>query len=268
MTHNTIVLKFGGASVSTPESFHFVSDIICERKKKYKNVVVVVSAMGETTDDLIALAKKVNPNPPRRELDMLISTGERQSIALLCMALALKNIDAVSFTGSQAGIITSNSHFDAKILDVRPKRILDALQKNKIVIVAGFQGMSLDGDITTLGRGGTDTTAVALAVALQAEKVEFFKDVNGIYDKDPKKFSDSTLLPILNYTQAYEIMKNGAQVLHDRCIAIAEKNHICLHVLSFNLPTSDQNSGTYIQPSLYKQNNTTPAQPLCVYETI
>lgn len=247
MHNNTIILKFGGASVSTPESFHFVSDIICQRKKKYKNVVVVVSAMGDTTDELIALAKKVNPNPPRRELDMLISTGERQSIALLSMALALKNINSVSFTGSQAGIITSNAHFDAKILDMRPKRVFEALKDEKVVIVAGFQGMSLDGDITTLGRGGSDTTAVALAIALGAQKVEFFKDVLGIYDKDPKKYSNAKLLSELNYTDAYDIIKNGAQVLHDRCISLAEKNNVSLHVLSFLEVDINNALGTQIQ---------------------
>lgn len=252
MTYHTIILKFGGASVRTPESFHFVTDIISKRKKKYQNVVVVVSAMGDTTDDLIALAKKVNPNPPRRELDMLISIGERQSIALLSMALASRNIDAVSFTGSQAGIITSNDHFDAKILDVRPKRIVEALNKNQIVIVAGFQGMSLNGDITTLGRGGTDTTAVALAIALNAHKVEFFKDVSGIFNKDPHKFDDAELLSELTYDEAYQIMKNGAQVLHDRCVELAAKNNVLLHVVSFNEDCNETDSaqtyGTYIKP--------------------
>ncbi len=249
MHNNTIILKFGGASLCTPESFHFVADIIKKRKNQYQNVVIVVSAMGNTTDELIALAYRVNPNPSRRELDMLISAGERQSIALLCMALDLKNIDAVSYTGSQAGIITSNDHFDAKIVDLRPKRIEKSLSENKVVIVAGFQGMSVGGEITTLGRGGSDTTAVALAIALGAEKVEFFKDVLGVYDKDPHTHTDAVLLPHLSYSDAATIIKSGAQILHNRCVTLAEKNNIPLHVVSFKtaLENMDANQGTSIQ---------------------
>ena len=230
----TIVLKFGGASVAAPESFSSIADIIIERKQAYKNVAVVVSAMGDTTDDLIALAHKVNPTPPRREFDMLISVGERISISLLAMALAAKNQEAVSFTGSQSGIITTNENGNAKIVDVKPKRLLPCLSEGKIVIVAGFQGMGTGGDITTLGRGGSDTTAVALAVALQATKVEFFKDVLGIYDKDPKKNKDAQLIQSLNYNDAIKIMEAGAQVLHSRCIHMAQKNNIPLKILSFN----------------------------------
>ena len=243
---NCVVLKFGGASVSTPQAFHFISNIIADRKSKYKKVITVVSAMGDDTDQLIELAKQVNPTPPRRELDMLISTGERKSIALLAMALSLKNVDAISFTGSQAGVITSNDHFDAKICDIRPKRILEELEKGKVVIVAGFQGMSTAGEITTLGRGGSDTTAVALAIALGAEKVEFFKDVPGVFDQDPKKNPQAKLLPHLNYEEAYSIMVKGAQVLHARCIQLAEKNKIQLHVLPFSDFANDK-LGTLIQ---------------------
>lgn len=233
MINKTIVLKFGGASVSTPESFHLISDIICQRKTEYENVVGVVSAMGDTTDELISLAKRVNPNPPRRELDMLISVGERQSIALLSMALALKNVEAVSFTGSQAGIVTSNDHFDAKIVDMRPKRIVEALGQGKIVVVAGFQGMGLNGDITTLGRGGSDTTAVALGIALGAQRIEFFKDVLGVYTKDPKKHADAKLMPHLTYQEMLKILQDGSQILHDRCVSLAEKNKMPLKILPF-----------------------------------
>ena len=201
-----IVLKFGGASMASPDAFAFVANIILYRKKKYNKVVVVVSAMGNTTNELIELAHKVNSNPPRRELDMLISIGERMSIALLAMALAAKGTDAISFTGSQSGILTTNDHANAKIVDVKPHRLLAQLAMEKIVIVAGFQGMSLAGEITTLGRGGSDTTAVALAIALGAEKVEFFKDVTGIFDKDPKIFPNATLLNNLTYHEAYNIM--------------------------------------------------------------
>ncbi|MFN4174875.1 MAG: aspartate kinase, partial [Parachlamydiaceae bacterium] len=179
MLERTLVLKFGGASVAEPEHFSKIADIILYRKKEFNNIVVVVSAMGDTTNKLIDLAKKVNPNPPRREYDMLVSVGERISISLLAMALALKGQDAISFTGSQSGIITTEEHSEARIIDVKPNRLQPHLQAGKVVIVAGFQGVSKSGEITTLGRGGSDTTAVALAVALKAEKVEFYKDVIG-----------------------------------------------------------------------------------------
>jgi len=161
----TIVMKFGGASVAEPESFALIADIICKRSKFFDRCVVVVSAMGDTTNKLIELAHKVSPHPPKRELDMLVSVGERISISLLAMALSSASKEAISFTGSQSGIITCNDHTEAKIVDVRPSRILAQLTKNKIVIVAGFQGVSLDGEITTLGRGGSDTSAVGLAGA-------------------------------------------------------------------------------------------------------
>lgn len=242
---HTIILKFGGASVASPSSFAHIADIIIDRKKLYKNVVVVVSAMGNTTDELISLAHQVNPSPPRRELDMLISVGERISIALLAMALAAKNINAVSFTGSQTGIITTNENGHAKIIDVKPKRLLPYLEKGEVVIVAGFQGMSIGGDITTLGRGGSDTTAVALAVALGAKSVEFFKDVHGVYDKDPKNHPAAKLLPSLHYDDALKIIQAGAQVLHERCVIMAKKNNIKLNVLCFQ-DYKNPNSGTVI----------------------
>ncbi|MES2613954.1 MAG: aspartate kinase [Bdellovibrionota bacterium] len=243
--NHTIILKFGGASVASPEAFSHISDIVIERKKHYQNVVVVVSAMGNTTNELIALAHKVNSNPPRREFDMLISVGERISISLLAMALAKKNVEAVSFTGSQTGIITTNENGDAKIIDVKPKRLLPCLAQGKVVIVAGFQGMSTDGDITTLGRGGSDTTAVALAVALGAEKVEFFKDVLGIYNEDPKKNPHAKLLPTLSYDEALKIILAGAKVLHARSVSMAQKNSIKLHVLCFT-DYKNSNYGTVI----------------------
>jgi len=246
---NCIVLKFGGASVSSPEAFSSIADIILHRKSIYKKVIVVVSAMGDTTDELISLANKVNPNPPRRELDMLLSVGERISIALLAMALAAKGTEALSFTGSQSGILTTSDHANAKIVNVKPNRLLPHLNNGKIVIVAGFQGMSLDGEITTLGRGGSDTTAVALAVSLEADKVEFFKDVSGIYDKDPKKFSNANLLNQLTYKEAFEIMDKGAQVLHSRCVRLAEKNSLPLKVLSFS-SFLDENIGTIIKDTI------------------
>src|ERR1700733_7657312 len=169
----TLIMKFGGAAVKTPESFSCLADLIIKRSQNYPRIAIVVSAMDGMTDQLIALARLVHPSPPSREYDMLVSTGERVSISLLAMALFAKGREAVSFTGSQSGIITSNQHSEARIIDVRPSRLLPCLEKNKYVIVAGFQGVSKEKEITTLGRGGSDTTAVALGIALKAEKVEF-----------------------------------------------------------------------------------------------
>ncbi len=234
----TLVMKFGGSSVSTPEKFAYISEIILKKATTYPHIVIVVSAMGKTTDELLDLAKKVHPNPPKREQDMLLTVGERISIALLAMALALKQKEAISFTGSQSGIITSNCHCNAFIVDVRPHRILKALAAGKIVIVAGFQGMSLEGEITTLGRGGSDTSAVALAAALGAGKVEFYKDVLGIFDADPKLDNQAKIFPTLSFEEALEIAQKGAKVLHPRAIALAQKNQIPLHVLPFEAPDS------------------------------
>jgi aspartate kinase len=181
----------------------------------------------------MAMAYLVNSSPSKRELDMLVSVGERISIALLAMALQKNGIDAVSLTGSQSGIITTNHHTEAKIIDIKPKRVKNFLNKNKVVIVAGFQGMSQEGEITTLGRGGSDTSAVALAIALGSKKVEFFKDVQGVFDKDPMKFSDAKFLEKLNYDEMLELCKNGAKVLHARSVELAKKNQIRLCIQSF-----------------------------------
>ncbi|MDF2577041.1 MAG: lysC [Chlamydiales bacterium] len=243
----TLVMKFGGAAVAHTHCFGQIADIIIDRSKSYDNIIVVISAMGDSTNQLIALAKQVNPNPPSREYDMLISVGERVSMSLLAMALHLKNQDAASFTGSQAGIITSNSHTEAHIIEVRPYRLLNRLEKNHIVIVAGFQGVSKHGDITTLGRGGSDTTAVALAAALSAEKVEFLKDVEGIYDKDPHLYSNAFLYPEINYQKALDLTLNGAKVLQSRAVVLAQKNRIPLHVLSFNKFFDSSHKGTWVR---------------------
>lgn len=240
----TIVLKFGGAAVSAPERFASIADIVLARRAHFPKVIVAVSAMGDTTDELIALAHRVHPNPPRREMDMLVSVGERISMSLLAMALDAKGIHARSFTGSQSGILTSPNHADARIVDVRPGRLKPHLEQGSVVIVAGFQGMSTTGEITTLGRGGTDTTAVALGVALGASKVEFYKDVPGIFDADPKKHAGARLLPRLTYTDALGILRQGAQVLHDRCVLLAERNALPLHVLSFEMETERSSPST------------------------
>lgn len=237
-------MKFGGASVATPGHFFRIADIIIQRRSLYPRIAIVVSAMGNTTNELIALAKQINPNPPQREYDMLVTVGERISIALLAMALAVKNYEAISFTGSQSGIITCSRHTEARIMDVRPHRLIPPLDQEKFVIVAGFQGVSKQGEITTLGRGGSDTTAVALALALGAEKVEFFKDVAGIYHEDPKINPRSTPYTCLTHQEALKIVNGGAKVLHPRCIELAEKNGLTLSVRSFL--ANDEMPGTVI----------------------
>lgn len=208
-------MKFGGGVLKGAESFSKIADQIAG-----KRVVVVVSAMSGMTDQLIEMAKKVHESPPKRELDMLISVGERMSIALLAMALAKKGVEAVSFTGSQSGIITTSEHQEARIIDVRPMRLVKALDQGKVVIVAGFQGVSLDKEITTLGRGGSDTTAVALAIALQGD-LEFVKDVPGIY----RNFPDRALLEKeLTHEEATAIVSRTGKVLHVRALELAKKN--------------------------------------------
>lgn len=252
---STLVMKFGGAAVAAPELFPRIADIILANVKQNTRTVVVVSAMGGMTDQLIALAGKVNPQPPRREYDMLLSVGERISIALLAMALAAKKQEAVSFTGSQSGIVTTEEHAEARIIDVRPQRLLAPMEEGKVVIVAGFQGVSLKKEITTLGRGGSDTTAVALGVALKAEKVVFYKDVEGIYDYDPKHHATAKLLKHLSYDQAQKIVGQGAKVLHHRSVALAAQNGLPLQVVSFLNPHSE---GSLVM-DLGKSR---PAQPL------
>lgn len=228
----SLVMKFGGAAVATPEHFSQIADLIIARLESHSRIIVVVSAMGKTTDQLIELAKQVNPDPPRREYDMLVSVGERISISLLAMALAKKNKQAVSFTGSQSGIITSDTHTEAKIIEVRPHRLMENLDMGRIVIVAGFQGVSRKGEITTLGRGGSDTSAVALGIAFKAE-VEFYKDVPGIFAEDPKKNREAEFYPKLGYSEALDIVNKGAKILHPRSIMLAEKNRIPLQIRSF-----------------------------------
>ena len=243
---NTLVMKFGGAAVKTPERFKTIAEVILDRLKEYSKIAVVVSAMGDTTDDLHELALKVNPEPPQRELDMLISVGERISTSLLAMALANKGKTAISFTGSQAGIITTDKHNSARILAVRPHRLTKQLDNGNVVIVAGFQGMSTGGEITTLGRGGSDTSAVAIAVALQATKVEFFKDVEGIFESDPRENPDAQKHDELSYENAWSLVSSCShQVLQERSIRLAQKNGIPLHVIPFH-NYNDQNVGTWI----------------------
>ncbi len=252
-------MKFGGAAVSSTEQFSRIAEIILNRASNAR-VIVVVSAMGDTTDQLLALAKKVHPEPPLREQDMLVSVGERISVALLAMALQFKNKEAISFTGSQSGIITSCLHSEARITDVRPHRLKKHLNEGRIVIVAGFQGVSKEGEITTLGRGGSDTTAVALGVALGASVIEFYKDVPGICEEDPKSNPYAKVLGRLSYKNALEIVEKGAEILHSRCIKLAEKNLLSLHIRSFFDPELRYSQGTLIGPWEKVTN-----QP-CIYE--
>ena len=227
-----VVLKFGGAALATPESFGRVAEIVCERAGECKEIVVVVSAMGEMADHLLEMAEAIHPQPPHRERDMLVTAGERISIALLAMALEYRGKEAISFTGSQSGIITTTSHGEAEILEVRPHRLEKALGQGKIVIVAGFQGVSVEKEITTLGRGGSDTSAVAIGASLGAERVEFYKDVEGMFDKDPKQFPDAILHPKLSFEEALKVIERG-EILSKRSILLASKNNLPLHVKSF-----------------------------------
>lgn len=256
-----LVMKFGGASVRAPESFRKIAKIIIDRSLQDKKIVVVVSAMAGQTDELLSLARKVHPNPPTREQDMLISVGERISIALLAMALNIEGQEAISFTGSQSGIITCENHSEARIVEIRPKRLFDALNEEKIAIVAGFQGVSRKGEITTLGRGGSDTSAVALAVAAGAERVEFYKDVSGIFDSDPKKNPSAKRMSRLSYREALQLAKGGAKVLHARSIELAEKNGVQLAVHSFECPGIP---GTIVGFGTKRNSNMSYEEPTCL----
>lgn len=238
-------MKFGGASVAVPENFSAIAALV-QTKAQRARIVVVVSAMGDTTDHLLALAKRVHPTPPPREQDMLVTVGERIAISLLAMALDRIGTPAVSFTGSQSGILTTADHSNAKIIDVRAERIAQVLDAGKVAIVAGFQGVSPDKEITTLGRGGSDTTAVALGLALRATHVEFYKDVQGIYSADPKRDPCATLLHHLSHREALALCAEDASVLHPRCIALAAKHALPLNVLSYRVLRSTQAHGTWI----------------------
>ncbi len=250
----TLVMKFGGASVASVTQFMQIAQIIGERAEDFERLVVVVSAMGDTTDDLLKLAHQVNASPPKRELDMLVTVGERISCSLLAMALEKIGLAAISFTGSQSGIITCDKHTEARVIEVKPHRLLPHINKGKVVVVAGFQGVSRQGEITTLGRGGSDTTAVALAVALGAERVDFFKDVPGIYAEDPKVNPEAQLYQALTHQEALDLVRgSNHQVLHERSIVMAQKNGLPLHLLSFKEALDkNKSSGTIIGGSLKK----------------
>lgn len=222
-------MKFGGGLLTEPASYAALAEQIISRRASRPQVVAVVSAMGGVTDELLALAAKVHPTPPPRELDMLVSAGERISMALLAMALARLGARAISLTGSQSGLITCPRHSDARIIDVRPTRLKKHLDSGELVIVAGFQGVSETKEITTLGRGGSDTTAVALAVALGGD-VEFYKDVGGIFTSDPKRDPDAQPLRSLTFDEAFKRF-SGHRPIHPRALALAAANALPLQIL-------------------------------------
>ncbi|MEO6606473.1 MAG: aspartate kinase [Aeromicrobium sp.] len=228
-----VVQKYGGSSVADAIGIKRVAQRIVATKKTGADVVVVVSAMGDTTDDLMDLANEISPLPPGRELDMLLTAGERISMALLAMAIGDLGQEARSFTGSQAGVITDAEHGRAKIIDVTPGRIEAALAEGAVAIVAGFQGVSqTTKDITTLGRGGSDTTAVALAAALHAEVCEIYTDVDGIFTADPRIVPNAQQIPRISYEEMLEMAASGAKILHLRCVEYARRNDIPIHVRS------------------------------------
>jgi aspartate kinase len=228
-----VVQKYGGSSVASAERIRRVAERIVETKKAGHDVVVVCSAMGDTTDELLDLAEQVCPSPPGREMDMLLTAGERISNALVAMAISSLGAHAQSFTGSQAGVITTSSHGSAKIIEVAPGRLRSALDEGKIVLVAGFQGVSQDTkDVTTLGRGGSDTTAVALAAALNADVCEIFTDVDGIYTADPRIVSDARHLQTVSFEEMLEMAACGAKVLMLRCVEYARRYNVPVHVRS------------------------------------
>jgi len=227
-----IVQKYGGSSVADVDKLRKIARLIADIKGQNDDIAVVVSAMGKTTDELVLMARKISHKPPRREMDMLLSTGERITMSLLCMALHELSLEAVSLTGSQAGIITNDRHNDAQVIEVRPFRVQDEMAKGKVVIIGGFQGVSYKRDITTLGRGGSDTTAVALAAALDAERCEIYSDVDGIYSADPSMVSAARHLPEVSYPAMQEMSMAGAKVLHAHAVQFAKEKNIAIYARS------------------------------------
>lgn len=237
-----VVQKYGGSSVATPEKIRAVAQRVARTRAGQERVVVVVSAMGDTTDDLIKLAQAITPLPPSREMDMLLSTGETITAPLLAMALQRIGVDAISLTGLQAGIRTSRAHRTARIVDIVPQRVVEELDRGRVVVVAGFQGATEDLDITTLGRGGSDTTAVALAVALGAAECEICSDVIGVLTADPRVEPKASIIPEIAYEEMLEFAAVGAKVMHPRAVEIGEAYSMPIRVRS----TFDEHPGTLI----------------------
>jgi len=245
-----VVQKYGGSSVADVARIKLVAQRVMRTKQAGHDVVVVVSAMGDTTDDLLGLAKQVSPNPDRRELDMLLTAGERISMALLSMAIRELGGDAISFTGSQSGIITNDRHVDARIIEVRPVRVQDELAKGRIVVIAGYQGVSYRREVTTLGRGGSDTTAVAMAAALGAEYCEICSDVDGVYTADPRVVPGAQRIGMLSYEETQELAESGAKVLNAQAVEFAKDKGIAIYAraTSSPLPGADPSAdGTVVR---------------------
>jgi aspartate kinase len=245
-----VVQKYGGSSVADVARLRKVADRVMRTRREGHDVVVVVSAMGDTTDELLSLAKQVSPNPERRELDMLLTAGERISMALLSMAIREQGGDAISFTGSQSGIITNDRHVDARIVEVRPVRVQDELARGKIVVIAGYQGVSYKREVTTLGRGGSDTTAVAMAAALGAEYCEICSDVDGVYTADPRVVPDARRIGTLSYEETQELAESGAKVLNAQAVEFAKAQGIAIYAraTASPLPGADPSSdGTVVR---------------------
>ncbi len=254
-----VVQKYGGSSVADAASVKRVAARIVETKRAGHDVVVIVSAMGDTTDDLIALAEQVSPNPAARELDMLLTAGERISMAVLAMAIHDLGIEARSYTGSQAGLITDSAHGRARIIDVTPGRIQAAIADGAVPIVAGFQGVAQDTkDITTLGRGGSDTTAVALAAALGADVCEIYTDVDGIFTADPRIAPKARQVPYITYEEMLELAANGAKVLHLRCVEYARRFDLPIHVRS----SFSSKTGTFVVSDISRAQGDAVEQPI------
>jgi len=224
-----VVQKYGGSSVADLPRIRRIAEEVVARKRTGYELVVVVSAMGKTTDQLLALARELSVSPPRRELDMLLTTGERVTMALLSIAIHELGEEAISFTGSQAGITTNDRHSDARILEVRPFRVQDELARGRVVIVGGFQGVSYKREVTTLGRGGSDTTAVALAAALDAEACEIYSDVDGVYSADPRVVPGARHLPELGYAEMQEMAQAGAKVMNAQAVEFAKQAGIAIY---------------------------------------
>jgi aspartate kinase len=231
-----VVQKYGGSSVADVQKLRAVAARVMQTRAHGHDVVVVVSAMGDSTDDLLAMAKQVSPNPDRRELDMLLSAGERISMALLSMAIRELGGDAISFTGSQSGIITNDRHVDARIIEVRPFRVQDELARGRIVVIAGYQGVSYRKEVTTLGRGGSDTTAVAMAAALDAEYCEICSDVDGVYSADPRVVAGASRIGVLSYEETQEMAEAGAKVLNAQAVEFAKERGIAIYARATQSP--------------------------------
>jgi aspartate kinase len=246
-----IVQKFGGTSVGSAERIRNVAERVWEEKNNGNDVIVVVSAMGKTTDQLVSLAKELSSNPSKREMDMLLSTGEQVTISLLTIALAEKGLNAISYTGWQAGIKTEDIHSNARITKIDPKAIENQIAAGNIVVVAGFQGVTESGEITTLGRGGSDTTAVALAAALKADKCDIYTDVTGVFTTDPRYVKEARKLLSVSYDEMLELANLGAGVLHPRAVEFAKNYQIPLEVRS----SMEKQAGTVIEEEASMEQN-------------